>query len=162
MNNNFLNLNTLTALEEGPYQDCTLVRIDVTQEGSEGLKYLELVFKIKGHDVVDRIFGKNSPRLQSLIKSLTPYVPDGQLNLSAWRGVRCNLKLKNYVSGGIEYPQTFDWDWINPSNEIVPTATPVPTDRITPNASDKFIKKMRKSDPEGADFISEISTDELK
>lgn len=162
MNNNFLNLNALTALEEGPYQDCTLVRIDVIRDGSEGLKYLELIFKIKGHDVVDRIFGKNSPRLQMLIKSLMPYVPEGQLNLSAWRDVRCNLKLKNYVSGGIEYPQTFDWDWINPSNKIVTTPTPVTTDKVALTAGEKFLKKMLSSNHEGSDFIGDINTDELK
>jgi len=53
MNNDYLDLTALTALKEGTYQDCTLVRIDVTREGSKGLDYLDLIFQINGHSVVD-------------------------------------------------------------------------------------------------------------
>ena len=71
-----------------------------------------------------------------------PYVPDGKLNLSAWHNVRCNLKLKNYISGGNEYLQTFDWDWLNPSNENLGTSLHVSPDAVAPSAGDKVFKKM--------------------
>ncbi|TGD17559.1 hypothetical protein [Levilactobacillus suantsaiihabitans] len=161
MNNDYLDLNALIALKEGAYQDCTLVRIDVTREGNDGLKYLELVFKIQGHNVVDRVFGNNSPRLQALIKSLMPYVPNGQLNLSTWRNVRCNLKLKNYVSGGIEYPQTFDWDWINPSNEKATTAPHTSPDTPVTSTSAKIREEMFRADANDNDPINNIGIETL-
>ncbi|KRK36330.1 hypothetical protein [Levilactobacillus parabrevis] len=159
MNNDYLDLTALTALKEGTYQDCTLVRIDVTREGSKGLDYLDLIFQINGHSVVDRVFGNNNPRLQSLIKSLMPYVPDGQLNLSAWRNVRCNLKLKNYVSGVIEYQQTFDWDWINPSNRNLTTSSHVSPNVTAPSTSDKVHEEMFRANDEDDDPISSIDAE---
>lgn len=141
MNNDTLDLNQYAALQEGPYQDCTLLRISPSYGADNALEYLELVFNIKSHTISDRVFG-NNPRLQSLIQSLMPYVPDGKLNLSAWHNVRCNLKLKNYISGGNEYPQTFDWDWLNPSNENLGTSLHVSPDAVAPSAGDKVFKKM--------------------
>jgi len=162
MNNDYLDLNALIALKEGAYQDCTLVRIDVTREGDNGIKYLELVFKIQGHDIVDRVFGNNSPRLQALIKSLMPYVPNGKMNLSAWRKVRCNLKLKNYVSGGIEYPQTFDWDWISPLNEDLATSSHIAPSAPATSADAKIREKMYRTDESVADLISDVDVETLK